>query len=51
LVLYLQVHKALRIIPDFVFGVTVWSRLKRWKALVGILFSNRAGLKVYLIYT
>ena len=51
LVLYLQVHKALRIIPDFVFGVTVWSRLKRWKALVGILFSNRAGLKVHLIYT
>ena len=51
LVLYLQVHKALRIIPEFGVYVTVWSRLKRWKALVGILFSNRAGLKVHLIST
>ena len=47
MVLNLQVliQNALRIILECAFD-SVWRRLKRWKALVGILFSSRAGLRV-----
>ncbi len=49
LVLNLQVQGALIIIKIAVFDIKVVCRLKRWKHLVGILFSNRATLRVRVL--
>ncbi len=49
LVLNLQVQGALTIIKFAVFDIKELCRLKRWKHLVGILFSNRATLRVRVL--